>query len=72
VAHSLSEVEAAVRTCLPEARIIDDPNGPLVGSFGLGALSIEAAQRDLAFSPRMPLAEGVKRTLAWVKQRGGG
>lgn len=72
VAHSLSEVEAAIRSCLPQARIIDDPNGAMLGSFGLGVLSIEAAQRDLAFSPRMPLDEGVKRTLAWVRQRGVG
>jgi nucleoside-diphosphate-sugar epimerase len=72
VAHSLSEVEAAIRTCLPQARIIEDPNGALLGSFGLGVLSIDAARRDLAFSPRMPLAEGVRRTLAWVRQRGGG
>ena len=69
VAHSLAEVEAAIRASLPNARIIDDAQGSILGSFGVGVLSIEAAQRDLSFLPRVSLVDGVRRTLEWVRQR---
>ena len=70
IVHSLTEVEAAIRESLPQARIIDDPQGSTLGSFGVGVLSIEAARRDLGFDPRMALSEGARRTLEWVKRRG--
>ncbi len=70
VVHSLAEVEAAIRKSLPQARISEDPQGSTLGSFGVGVLSIEAARRDLAFTPRVSLDEGAQRTLEWVKQRG--
>lgn len=70
VVHSLSEVEAAIRQSLPQARIIDDPQASMVGSFGVGVLNIDAARRDLAFNPGVSLVEGTRRTLEWVRRRG--
>ena len=71
-AHSLSEVEAAIRQSLPQASIIEDPQASMVGSFGVGVLNIDAARRDLGFNPSVSLVEGTRRTLEWVKQRGHG
>ena len=72
VVHGLPEVEAAIRHSLPQARIIEDPQALPVGSFAVGALTIDAARRDLGFNPRVSLVEGTRRTLEWVRQRGHG
>ncbi|MFM7569552.1 MAG: NAD-dependent epimerase/dehydratase family protein, partial [Betaproteobacteria bacterium] len=72
VVHDLPEVEAAIRHSLPQARIVEDPQALPVGSFAVGALTIDAARRDLGFNPRVSLVEGTRRTLEWVKQRGHG
>ena len=69
VSQSLGEIEAAIRECLPAARIIEDPAASTLGSFAVGVLDISAAKRDLGFSPRTSLAEGARRTLEWVKAR---
>ena len=69
--HTLADVEAAVRQCLPAARLEADPQASALNSFGIGLMSIEAARRDLGFSPRVSLAEGASHTLRWVRERMG-
>lgn len=67
--HRLDEVLAAVRQSLPDAQAIADPEGMPWNSFGIGLLRIDAARAELGFNPRINLAQGVRDTLAWVRQR---
>lgn len=69
-AQELDEIVAEVREAVPGARIELREDGLVWNMFPLGPLSIAAAQRDLGFSPSTPLAEGARRTRAWVEQRG--
>jgi len=69
VAQTLDEIAEGVRAAVPKASIRLDPAGLAWNTFGLGPLTIDAARRDLAFAPRMSLAEGAKRTRAWVEKR---
>jgi UDP-glucose 4-epimerase len=68
-AQSLDEIAAAVRSVLPNPSVIEDADGMGWNTFRLGPLAIDAARRDLGFSPATSLAEGAARTLHWVKER---
>ncbi len=67
--QSLDEILAGVRAAVPSARLVRDAAGLSWNTFALGPLSIDAARRDLGFSPATSLAEGAARTRAWVEQR---
>ncbi|MFG1257663.1 NAD(P)-dependent oxidoreductase [Xanthobacter flavus] len=69
-AQELDEIVAAVREAVPGARAELREDGLAWNVFPLGPLSIAAAQRDLGFLPSTPLAEGARRTRAWVEMRG--
>jgi nucleoside-diphosphate-sugar epimerase len=69
VAQSLEEITAAVRSALPCVSVAIRSDGLPWNTFGLGPLMIDVARRDLAFEPRTSLAEGARRTRAWVEQR---
>jgi len=60
----------AAREAVPVARAELREDGLAWNVFPLGPLSIAAAQRDLGFLPSTPLAEGARRTRAWVEMRG--
>ena len=47
-----------------------DPQGPAWNTFGLGPLVIDAARRDLGFSPATSIADGAAATRNWVIKRG--
>lgn len=66
-AQELDEIVAEVRTAVPGARIEMREDGLAWNLFPLGPLSIAAARRDLGFSPSTPIAEGARRTRAWVE-----
>ncbi|MDP9025107.1 MAG: hypothetical protein M3N13_07030, partial [Candidatus Eremiobacteraeota bacterium] len=68
-AQSLNQIVDAVRSAVPGASVAYRPDGLSWNTFGLGALLIDAARRDLAFAPRVSLAEGAARTRAWVEKR---
>ncbi|MEA2928181.1 MAG: UDP-glucuronate 4-epimerase [Hyphomicrobiales bacterium] len=68
-AQSLDQILDAVRCAVPGASAAVHPDGLSWNTFGLGPLLIDAARRDLAFKPRVSLAEGALRTRAWVEQR---
>jgi UDP-glucuronate 4-epimerase len=70
--HRLDDVLAAVRQSLPNAHAVADPDGMAWNSFGTGLLRIDAARNDLGFEPTIGLADGVRDTLAWVRQRQSG
>jgi UDP-glucose 4-epimerase len=69
VAQTLDEIAEGVRIALPKTSIRLDIDGLAWNTFGLGPLTIDAARRDLAFVPRVSLAEGAKRTRSWVEKR---
>ena len=67
--QSLDEIVDAVRDAVPGVSVAFQPDGLSWNTFGLGALLIDAARRDLAFEPRVSLAEGAVQTRAWVEKR---
>jgi UDP-glucose 4-epimerase len=69
VVQSLEEITDGVRAAVPGVATALRDDGLAWNTFGLGPLTIDAARRDLAFAPRVSLAEGAKRTRAWVEQR---
>jgi UDP-glucose 4-epimerase len=69
VAQSLDEIVAGVKAAVPGASAALHADGLAWNTFGLGPLAIDAAAHDLAFAPRVSLAEGAKRTRQWVEQR---
>jgi len=69
VMQSLDDIVTAVREAAPGARVELHPDGLAWNTFGLGALTIDAARRDLGFAPRTTLAEGARQTRAWVEAR---
>lgn len=68
-AQSLAEIVSAVRSVLPDATVEADPDGMGWNTFALGPLTVDAAERDLAFRPATGLEAGVARTLSWVRER---
>ena len=70
IAQDLDDIAGAVRSAVPGTTVALGPDGLAWNTFKLGPLLIDAARRDLAFEPRTSLAEGAKRTRAWVEQRG--
>jgi nucleoside-diphosphate-sugar epimerase len=69
IAQSLDEIVDAVRCAVPGTSVAFQPDGLSWNTFGLGPLLIDAARRDLAFEPRVSLAEGAARTRVWVEKR---
>ena len=69
IAQDLDDLAEAVRSAVPGTSVALRPDGLSWNTFGLGPLVIDAARRDLSFEPRTSLAEGAKRTRAWVEQR---
>jgi nucleoside-diphosphate-sugar epimerase len=67
--QSLAEIVQAIQLAVPEAKVIERDDGFFGGAYRLGPLSIDAASRELDFSPSTPLSEGVLKTLNWVKQQ---
>ncbi|GEP54455.1 NAD-dependent epimerase/dehydratase family protein [Reyranella soli] len=70
-AQSLSEIVEQVRKAVPAAEAVLDPEGTAWNTFGLGPLVIDAARRDLGFSPATSIADGAAATRDWVIGRGG-
>ncbi len=68
--QSLDEIEAGVRSAVPNARIELRDSGFAWNTFAVGPLLIDAARRDLGFEPSTPLSEGAKQTALWVRQQG--
>jgi len=68
--QSLDEIEAGVRSAVPNARIEFRDSGFAWNTFAVGPLLIDAARRDLGFEPSTPLSEGAKQTALWVRQQG--
>ena len=52
------------------AAAVLDPQGLAWNTFGLGPLVIDAARRDLGFSPATSIADGAAATRNWVIERG--
>ncbi|BBK36512.1 UDP-glucose 4-epimerase [Allostella sp. ATCC 35155] len=69
--QTLDEIVAAVREAVPGAAAVTDPAGLAWNTFGVGALRIEAAARDLAFRPATGIAAGAAATRDWVLARTG-
>jgi nucleoside-diphosphate-sugar epimerase len=69
-AQGLSEIVEQVRKAVPAAAAVLDPEGTAWNTFGLGPLVIDAARRDLGFSPATSIAEGAAATRNWVIDRG--
>ena len=69
-AQSLSEIVEQVQTAVPAAEAVLDPQGLAWNTFGLGPLVIDAARRDLGFSPETSIADGAAATRNWVIDRG--
>ena len=64
---TLDEAAAIIRAFLPEADIELQP-GPDPEDVTLGLLSIEAARRDLNYSPSVALRQGVEHLIESIKQ----
>lgn len=69
-AQALSDIVEQVRVAVPAAEAVLDPQGLAWNTFGLGPLVIDAARRDLGFSPSTSIAEGAAATRDWVLERG--
>jgi len=67
-AQSIDEIVDAVRCTVSGASVTCRSDGSSWNTFGLGPLEIDAARRDLAFEPRVSLAEGAARTRSWVEE----
>lgn len=72
VMQTIDEIVGAVRTAVPGASIEFHADGLAWNTFGLGALEIDAARRDLGFEPRTALAQGALLTRSWVEGRSNG
>jgi nucleoside-diphosphate-sugar epimerase len=72
VTQNIDDIVSAIRTAVPGASIELHPDGLAWNTFGLGALAIDAARRDLGFEPRTLLAQGALRTRSWVEGRRNG
>ncbi|BBK33148.1 UDP-glucose 4-epimerase [Stella humosa] len=68
--QTIEEIVAEVGQAVPGVRLALDPQGLAWNTFGLGALSIDAASRDLGFAPSTSIAAGAVATRDWVQQRG--
>ena len=69
--QTLDEIVAAVREAVPGAAAVTDSAGLAWNTFGVGALRIDAAARDLGFSPATGIAAGAAATRNWVLARTG-
>ncbi len=69
-AQSLPEIVEQVRKAVPAAEAVLDPEGTAWNTFGLGPLVVDAARRDLGFSPATSIADGAAATRNWVIDRG--
>jgi len=69
IMQKLDDIVGAVRTVVPGVAVELHPDGLAWNTFGLGALTIDAARRDLDFEARTPLAQGALRTRSWVEGR---
>jgi UDP-glucose 4-epimerase len=69
-AQDLPEIVEQVRAAVPAAEAVLDPQGLAWNTFGIGPLLIDAARRDLGFSPATSIAEGAASTRDWVIERG--
>jgi nucleoside-diphosphate-sugar epimerase len=69
-AQSLSEIVEQVRKAVPGTEAVLDPQGLAWNTFGLGPLVVDAARRDLGFSPLTSIADGAAATRDWVIGRG--
>lgn len=61
VAQSLEQIVTAVQQAVPGAQVQVAADGMGWNTFELGPLTIDAARRDLAFNPKVSLAEGAAR-----------
>jgi len=68
--QSLRDIEEQVREAVPGVAVELHPHGLAWNTFGVGALAIDAARRDLGFEPRTSIAEGARQTRSWVEERG--
>jgi UDP-glucose 4-epimerase len=69
-AQELAEIVEPVQQAVPAAKAMLDPEGLAWNTFDLGPLNIDAARRDLGFSPSTSIAEGAAATRDWVLERG--
>jgi UDP-glucuronate 4-epimerase len=70
-AQELAEIVEQVQKAVPGAKAALDSEGLAWNTFGLGPLAIDAAERDLGFTPLTSIAEGAAATRDWVLGRGG-
>jgi UDP-glucuronate 4-epimerase len=68
---NIDEAAAIVRELLPDADIELQP-GPDPEDVTLGLLSIEAARRDLNYSPSVALREGIERLIESIRRESRG
>jgi UDP-glucuronate 4-epimerase len=69
-AQDLPDIVEQIRTAVPAAEAVLDPQGLAWNTFGLGPLVIDAARHDLGFSPATSIADGAAATRDWVIERG--
>jgi len=69
-AQDLQDIVEQIRTAVPAAEAVLDPQGLAWNTFGLGPLVIDAARHDLGFSPATSIADGAAATRDWVIERG--
>ena len=69
VMQSLDGIVSQVREAVPGVSVELHQDGLAWNRFALGALTIDAARRDLGFEPGTSLAEGARRTRSWVAAR---
>lgn len=61
VAQSLDQIVRAVTQVVPDVSVDVDDDGMAWNTFPVGPLSIDAARRDLDFSPKVALDAGIAR-----------
>jgi UDP-glucose 4-epimerase len=69
--QSLDEIIESVREVVPNANVEICDYGLGWNTFGVGALTIDAARRHLAFEPRTTLSSGAAQTRVWLERRRG-